>query len=183
MMKIIAGTWRGKKLLSPNTEKVRPTAEKGRQAMFNMLESRLNLQGKTVMDIFAGSGALGLEALSRGAEKAIFVDTDLRPCKKNIHLLGVEAQSELLEKDVNTLTARQVAEADVIFMDPPYGENLVPDTLKAIAPHLKPGTLVFAETEKTFPAGTLPFVVADGGLSLLKENSHGAATLTLLQKT
>lgn len=181
-MKIIAGRWRGKTLTAPATQKVRPTSDKGRQALFNMLESRTTLREQTVLDVFAGTGALGLEALSRGAEKAIFNDTDLRPARKNIHHLQAEDQCVLLEQDALSLGAGDVATADIVFMDPPYARNLVPETLMVLVPLLKQGCFIMTETEKTFPADTLPFTVPGYTLTLLSQKSHGAATLSLLRK-
>lgn len=181
-MQIVSGTWRGKKLISPGEDKVRPTSVKGREALFNALESRTSLRGKTILDVFAGTGALGLEALSRGAKHVIFTDIDLRPCKKNIHLLGVEGQSTLLQKDARSLALKDVQEADIVFMDPPYGQNLVPETLKTIAPYLKPGCFIFTETEKSFPADTLPFAASGVSFDAISQKDHGPATLTLLKK-
>lgn len=182
-MQIISGKWRGKKLISPPSEKVRPTAAKAREALFNVLESHTTLNGKTVADLFAGSGALGIEALSRGAQKAIFVDTDLRPCKKNIHLLGLEEESVLLKRDVLALREDDITQADLIFMDPPYGQNLATKTLAAIGPSLKENAFIFIETESDLPTRTLPFAAPETSFELLKEKTHGAAKLVLLLKT
>lgn len=181
-MQIISGKWRGKKLISPPAAQVRPTAAKAREALFNILESHTSLKGKTVADLFAGSGALGIEALSRGAEKAIFVDTDLRPAKKNIHLLGAEEASVLLKRDVLALKEEDIQTADLIFLDPPYSQDLARKTLAAIAGHIKKGAYIFIETENAFPAQTLPFAAASTPLAFVKEKTHGAAKLVLLVK-
>ena len=181
-MRIISGIWRGKKLHPPEGKNIRPTSDKSRQAFFNMLESRTSLTGKTILDVFCGSGALGLEAVSRGAHHAVFIDKDMRLCKKNVRLLAAESQATLRQKNALTLTENDTDNADIVLMDPPYGQNLVPQILEALLPLLKQGCLIAVETEKTFPAETLPFTVQTIPITLLSQKTHGAATLSLLQK-
>ena len=181
-MRIIAGKWRGKTLAPPHSDNIRPTSDKSRQALFNMLESRTSLTGKTILDVFCGTGALGLEALSRGAHHAVFIDTDIRLCKKNVRLLAAESQATLRQKNALAISQNDTNNADILLMDPPYGQNLVPQTLKTLLPLLKQGCLIAIETEKNFPAETLPFTVQTIPMTLLSQKTHGAATLSLLQK-
>ena len=181
-MRIIAGKWRGKTLTPPPSNTIRPTSDKSRQALFNMLESRTSLSGKTILDVFCGTGALGLEALSRGANHAVFIDTDIKLCKKNVRLLGAESQATLRQKNALSTPEKDTDNADIVLMDPPYSENLVPQTLEALLPLLKQGCLIAIETEKSFPAENLPFTVQTIPMTLLSQKTHGAAILSLLQK-
>ena len=180
-MRIISGLWRGKKLQSPEGKTIRPTSDKSRQALFNMLESKTPLAGKTVLDVFCGTGALGLEALSRGAEHAFFNDTDVRLTKTNIQALGAQKQTTLLQKQASKLTPADVATVDILFMDPPYAQNLVPETLKNLLPHLKADVFLAIETEKTFAADMLPFLAPTTPLKLLAQKTHGVAQILLLK--
>lgn len=176
---IIGGTYRGKKLISPKGANVRPTSGRSREALFNMLESHFSLKGKTVADLYCGSGALGLEALSRGAEKAIFADQDTLPAKKNAEAMQVTAQTQLLKEDVLTMNTAKLAPCDVIFMDPPYGYDLAAKTIAAHAPNLKEGTLWAIEVEADYPLAALPFAAKNTPLKLLGKSMHGAAAIAV----
>lgn len=120
-MRIIAGTFRGRRLRTPRG-KVRPTADRVREAWLNVLEPEI--AGAGVLDLFAGSGALGLEALSRGARSADFVEL-ARPCldalRANIRMLGLEGQTRVVREDAVRFVRRLAPGAyDVAFADPPY---------------------------------------------------------------
>ncbi len=126
-MRIVAGKFRGKKLLSPRGMDIRPTGDRVREALFSMLGTRVS--GAHVLDLFAGSGALGLEALSRGARKAVFVDRSpeaVELIKRNIALCRAEGQSQVIlsscEKAVQRLH-KAGAVFQLIFLDPPYGQG------------------------------------------------------------
>ena len=181
-MRIISGIWRGKKLHPPEGKNTRPTSDKSRQALFNMLESRTPLAGKTILDVFCGTGALGLEALSRGAHHTVFIDTNIKLCQKNVRFLGAENQTTLRQKNALSITEYDTDNVDVLLMDPPYGQSLVPQTLKTLLPLLKKGCLIGVETEKAFSAEDLPLILPTTPLTLLSQKTHGAATLALLQK-
>lgn len=123
-MRVISGDWRGRKLLAPKGELTRPTADRTRETLFNMLTSRLGaFDGLKVADLFAGSGALGLEALSRGAAHCLFVEQDseaLNAIRANIAALGARDRSEVRAGSVLALPAAK-APFDLILLDPPYG--------------------------------------------------------------
>lgn len=123
-MRIIAGEWRGRKLIAPKGDLTRPTADRTRETLFNMLASRTgSFNDLRVADLFAGSGALGLEALSRGAGHCLFVEQDraaLDAIKSNINTLGARARSEVKSASVMALPAND-APYDLILLDPPYG--------------------------------------------------------------
>ena len=123
-MRIVAGQWRGRKLTAPQGDATRPTADRTRETLFSMLVSRLgSFEGLRVADLFAGSGALGLEALSRGAEHCIFVEQDaaaIRALRANIAALRAQPQCDVRAASVLTLGPVKQP-LDLIFLDPPYG--------------------------------------------------------------
>ncbi|TKW61844.1 MAG: methyltransferase [Blastochloris viridis] len=119
--RIIAGTLKGRKLLLPKSEGVRPSKNRVRQAVFNLLGARLDWEGLSIGDLFCGSGAWGLEAMSRGAAKAVLVDMDERTAATNVKDLG------LVKVTVTAADVRQwkpSALLDVVMLDPPYGKGL-----------------------------------------------------------
>ncbi len=143
-MRIITGTKRGKKLLSLEGESVRPTTDRVKEALFDILQ--FSLEGRRFLDLFAGSGQIGLEAVSRGAEKVCFVDSSkaaLRVVEKNIALTGFSQQSHVFLGDFETFLSATSETFDIAFLDPPYRtgllERALPLTVKRMAPG---GTLI-----------------------------------------
>lgn len=122
-MRIIAGDWRGRKLVAPKGESTRPTADRTRETLFNMLSSRLgSFEGLSVADLFAGSGALGLEALSRGADHCLFVEQEksaLDAIRKNIAALDARTRCTVQAGSVMSLGPAKQPH-DLILLDPPY---------------------------------------------------------------
>ncbi|QSB43711.1 16S rRNA (guanine(966)-N(2))-methyltransferase RsmD [Tsuneonella flava] len=122
-MRIVAGEWRGRKLIAPKGEATRPTADRTRETLFNMLSSRVgDFEGLAVADLFAGSGALGLEALSRGAASCLFVEQDdaaLKAIRANVASLDARARSEIRAGSVMALGPAKKP-YDLILLDPPY---------------------------------------------------------------
>lgn len=152
-MRIIAGQWRGRPLVAPAGDATRPTADRTRETLFSMLTSRLgSFEGLAVGDFFAGSGALGFEALSRGAETCIFVERDrdaIAAVKSNAARLGID-RPDIRQGDVLAL-GRAPAALDVIFMDPPYATGageVALDKLLRLG-WIGPSTWVSVETGKT----------------------------------
>jgi len=125
-MRIIAGEWRGRRLTAPKGDATRPTADRTRETLFSMLTSRLgSFEGLSVADLFAGSGALGLEALSRGAQSCLFVEHDraaLDAIRANVTALEAQPRVKLEAASVMTLRAAS-APVDLILADPPYDTN------------------------------------------------------------
>ena len=125
-LRIIAGHWRGRKLQAPPGETTRPTADRTRETLFSMLLSRLgSFDGLTVADLFAGSGALGLEALSRGAASCVFAEQDaaaLRALRANAAALDAQGQCDIRAGSVLAL-GQAKAPLDLILLDPPYGSG------------------------------------------------------------
>jgi 16S rRNA (guanine966-N2)-methyltransferase len=172
-VRIIAGQWRGRPLRAPAGEATRPTADRVREALFSMLASRVgSFEGLQVADLFAGSGALGLEALSRGAAHCVFVENDRRAVdsiRANIAALG--ASGEVLARSAEH--AALPRPADLAFLDPPYGSGLAPAVLAKLA--IAPGGWVSVETGRGE-------AVAAEGYEVDSERSYGKARITLLRK-
>ncbi|OGP72957.1 MAG: 16S rRNA (guanine(966)-N(2))-methyltransferase RsmD [Deltaproteobacteria bacterium RBG_16_49_23] len=132
-MRIISGTSRGRRLATPRGYALRPTSDRVKESIFNILGREL--EGRTVLDLFAGTGNLGIEALSRGAGKVVFVEKGreaLRIIQGNLHQCGFEGQYEIVPKEVNRaigILERRGATFDLIFMDPPYEKGLIQRTL------------------------------------------------------
>jgi 16S rRNA (guanine966-N2)-methyltransferase len=135
-MRIIAGTARGMKLKAPRGEAVRPTAGRVKEALFSILGPRVI--GAVVLDLFAGSGAVGIEALSRGAEHCIFVEiskSHQEVIRDNLQRTGLSGQARLLGMDAAAalkLLSREKRRADLIFIDPPYRSDYIPKVLQAV---------------------------------------------------
>lgn len=176
-MRIIAGSWRGRAIVAPKGEATRPTADRTREALFSMLASRLgDFEGLSVVDLFAGSGALGLEALSRGAESCLFVEQDkpaLDALRANIAKLG--AKAEVSAQSVLTL-GPATKPYDLILLDPPYGTGAGVVALERLMRlgWIGPATWISLETGAKEP-------VEIGGFAVDAERTHGKARITLLR--
>lgn len=178
-MRIIAGTWRGRPLTAPAGDATRPTGDRTRETLFSMLTSRLgSFEGLRVGDFFAGSGALGLEALSRGAESCLFVERDrkaLDAIRANAAKLGIE-RPDIRQTDVLALGPAP-APLDVLFMDPPYGTGagaVALDKLGRLG-WVAPGSWISVETGR---AETLDIK----GFEIDAERVVGKARLWLLRQ-
>ncbi len=175
-MRIISGTCRGKKLFTPPSDSIRPTADRAREAVYNILNSRLGapLAQYDVLDIFSGTGAFGLEAASRGARSVAFVDVDLALTQKNAAHCGFKNLS-FIKKDARFLPpARQTY--GLIFLDAPYNKDLTVPTLAALLNngYCAPDTLIIAETARDEPLALPP------ALALADERTYGAARFSFL---
>ena len=135
-MRIIAGKWRGRALVAPPGEATRPTADRVREALFSMLTSRLgSFEGLRFADVFAGTGALGLEALSRGAAHVGFVESEaaaLKALKANIAKCAAEAESDVFAVPAQAVAATRTP-YDVLLLDPPYREGLAVPALARLS--------------------------------------------------
>lgn len=172
---------RGRRLESPKGMAIRPTSDRVREAIFNIIGQ--DLSGLNVLDLFAGTGSLGIEALSRGALHALFVDNSQKSInliKKNLALCGYQDYGSVSRINLRYGIPRNhllLKEAfDLIFLDPPYRENLIPILLKGlIKTHvLSSGSRVVAESPK---GKSLP--VSLGKLEILDTRSHGYTTITV----
>jgi 16S rRNA (guanine966-N2)-methyltransferase len=172
-MRITAGQWRGRKLAVPEGDSVRPTSDMVRQAIFNILLSHGLPQDAFVIDAFCGTGALGLEALSRGAAHCIFMDSDktsLAFTRRNVAAAGADGQSMILQRDaLNPAPFADESPAGLLFLDPPYRQGLVHPALAALAAGgwLQPGAVCVAECERELAAAP------PQGFALLDDRSYG----------
>ncbi len=139
-MRIVGGALRGRRLVAPEGRTVRPTADRAREGLFNILDhgaafADFQLAGASVVDAFAGTGALGLEALSRGAAHAIFLETDpdaLKALRRNIATLDQGDRADVLSRDA-TRPGRAATRCTLALLDPPYGADLAAPALSALA--------------------------------------------------
>ncbi|HEY1415822.1 MAG TPA: 16S rRNA (guanine(966)-N(2))-methyltransferase RsmD [Caulobacteraceae bacterium] len=182
-MRIVAGAQRGRVLVAPKGHSTRPTADRTRQALFNVLEhapwGRLVL-GARVIDLFAGSGALGLEALSRGAVFCLFVENDgaaREAIAANLAALRVTDRARVLAADAARLSQMTDHPFDLAFLDPPYNRGLAEASLPTLAAHLAAAALVTVERG----ADERPLAV--NGYELLDERRWGAAKVAFLKRT
>lgn len=150
-MRVIAGDARGQRLKAPKGSSVRPTADRVKESLFNILRSEL--AGARVLDLFAGTGSLAIEALSRGATEALLVDSSAISAKlirDNLRRLGLTRSARVImapvRRALNSI-ASQGRPFDIIFLDPPYGEELLPQTIEIIAREklLGPSGVIVAE--------------------------------------
>lgn len=168
-MRIVGGVDRGRALAAPDDRTIRPSSDRLREALFNSLASRGLPRDVVVLDVFAGTGALGLEALSRGADRAVFIESDtqaLRLLQRNVASLKRAAQAVVLGRDALRpgVPPAGIAPAAVAFLDAPYGRGLNEQALAALAGQgwLAPGALVLVEHEgRETPLWPEGFAVAD----------------------
>lgn len=178
-MRIIAGEWRGRKLVAPQGMTTRPTADRTRESLFSMLASRLgSFEGLRVADLYAGSGALGLEALSRGADHATFVETEraaLKAIEANVAGLGAGSRVSIRATSAAALPVSEPF--DIVFADPPYvpGSGTAVAAAVAKAGWLSEGGWMAVETHR----GNA--LAAPEGWEIDAERDVGRARLTLLR--
>jgi 16S rRNA (guanine966-N2)-methyltransferase len=179
-MRIVAGSHRGRRLQAPPGTATRPTADRARQALFNILahSDRVELEGAVVVDAFAGSGALGLEALSQGAAYVLFLDSDdaaLAVIRANVEMLKEQARTTILRADAARPPAAGRS-CSLALLDPPYHSGLAGPCLEALAAGgwLDDGALAVVEVaaDEDFPP--LP------GFTAVDERRYGAAKLVFL---
>lgn len=180
MMRIISGSRRGKKLVTLSGENTRPTLERVKQAFFNAIQ--FDIADKIVLDLFAGSGQLGLEALSRGAKFCYFNDMSsdaTSVIKKNIDLCKFTQLSQLTCKsyiDCVKMFSRSSVRPSLVFLDPPYGQNLVNDALSLMADQnvLADNSIIVCESAKDD-------VIDYNGYELCKEYLYSDIKITILK--
>jgi 16S rRNA (guanine966-N2)-methyltransferase len=160
-MRVVAGRYGGRTLKAPRGRDVRPTADRVREALFSILGP---LDGLAVLDLFAGTGALGIEALSRGAFSCVFVDVDTRPAEANLAALGIDAEV----RRGGALSALKPGDQyDLVLLDPPYrhAARLGTELTEALPPVLKPSARVVSESDRRRPL--------ELGLALQDERRYG----------
>lgn len=183
-MRIVAGRFRGTALATPKTNAIRPTSDRVREAVFNILshgQNAVNLEGKRVLDLFAGTGALGLEALSRGAAYVLFVEEGVEArglIRSNIETLGATGTTRIYRRDATKLgEIGTLRPFDILFADPPYGKGLAELALVSASNGgwLAPGGM--AIIEERADAGFAP----PEGFALLDTRIYGDTGVYFLQ--
>src|SRR6056297_560073 len=169
-MRVVAGELGGRRLVAPQGTSTRPTTDRVREAIFNSLGSAGLLDGALVADLFAGSGAIGIEALSRGAERCVFVERDraaLRAVDENLDTLGLDERSKVLSSDALSVAAS--IDADIVFADPPYDFDEWDELLGRVT-----ADLVVAESGRA--------VGAPPGWQVTREKKYGRTRVTFLER-
>ena len=182
-MRVVGGEFRGRPLAGPTGMDIRPTTDRARESLFNVLTHRFPeaLSGARVLDLFSGTGALGIEALSRGAAFALFVDQGAEAralVRRNIEALSLQGRTKIFRRDAADLgVVGTMAPFDALFADPPYGKGLGERALAAARDGgwLKPGALCIVEEA----AGSPPQPVA--GFEKVDERAYGDTVLTFLR--
>ena len=175
-VRIIGGEWRSRRITFPDHEGLRPSADRVRETLFNWLGQ--DLGGQCCLDLFAGSGALAFEALSRGAARVVMVEKSRRVCealRRNADLLGAKNLqlhcADALEF-ATVAAADAAARFDVVFLDPPFHSPLLGQALPLIAPLLRPGARVYVESAAAF--------APSGGWRVLRHGRAGQVHYTLV---
>ncbi|MBI5904967.1 MAG: 16S rRNA (guanine(966)-N(2))-methyltransferase RsmD [Deltaproteobacteria bacterium] len=180
-MRVVAGKWRGRPLRAPRGESVRPTTGMVREAVFGILGARV--EGARVLDLFAGTGAMAIEALSRGAAEAVLVESSRKAVtilKGNLDSVGVSPGTVMAmdyRAALRKLAARG-AKFSLVFVDPPYGKGIVGESAAELARHgvLSAGAVVAAERAARDPLDRMP-----GGWELLTDRKYGDTRVTLYE--
>lgn len=176
-MRVITGSARGRKLKTPENYEIRPTTDNVKESVFNIIQ--FDIEGRRVLDLFAGTGQLGIGCLSRGAESAVFVDKDraaVQIVKENLKICGLKG-TVIQEDALNYL--RHCGQFDIIFVDPPYDSNLYDSVLETVklVDILSEGGIILCEArrEKALPEMTAPY-------RKRKEYTYGKVKLCLYTK-
>ena len=177
-MRVITGIARGRKLVAPEGLDVRPTADKVKEGIFSAVQ--FELEGARVLDLFAGSGQMGIEALSRGAERAVFIDSSLRSIRcvnENLRNTGFERQSEVINRDSYDYIKLTSHTFDIIILDPPYRYNHIANILPFAAKKLRDGGIIICEYETEADEPEAP-----EGMRLRKTYRYGKINVSIFCK-
>ena len=178
-MRIISGSRRGHKLLEFGGDSVRPTTDRVKESIFNLIQEYV--PQSVCLDMFAGSGALSLEAISRGAKRAVLLDKDKRSVdiiRKNVQSLDFEEQCERRNEDCFIYAKKAGEKFDIIFLDPPYNKGFIEPVLSEIVKNelLTDGGIVVLESDDTDFSGEKE------GLTILKQRKYGRTYITVYEK-
>lgn len=177
-MRVITGTARGKRLVTVEGRDVRPTPDKVKEGLFSAIQ--FDIEGRRVLDLFAGSGQLSVEALSRGAQSAVLVDSaaaSVKVAKTNVENCGFAGKARIIQSDYAAFCAMSRDVFDIVFLDPPYAEGLLLPALKAVLPLLSDYATVICEHP---PEIELPEEI--GGLNVYRTYRYGKVWLTVYRK-
>jgi 16S rRNA (guanine(966)-N(2))-methyltransferase RsmD len=181
-MRVVGGALKGRRLASFKGSSIRPTSDKVREAVFNLLAARFPAGFESVLDLFAGTGAMGIEAISRGAERVLFVEHDagaVSVVKKNLTACGIGKAAKILKRSALSALRSFLKSGlgfDLIIIDPPYGSPLAEEVLKNLVRLLNPGGFVVLEASKRTPLTGAP-----EGLQVVMEKRYGETLVYLLK--
>ena len=185
-MRVIGGKFKGLKLMPPNDLGIRPTSDRLKEALFSILESKkynINIHNSSVIDICSGTGALGIEALSRGAKEVCFIDKDIKSIRiiqKNTSKLNINHEDKIfinIVKDEVTNALQKINSIyDIVLIDPPYNTNIINETLQDLKNYnlIKTHSYIFAESSN---AEIFDF----NGYEILDTKKYGKSKLTILK--
>ncbi|MCL2637875.1 MAG: 16S rRNA (guanine(966)-N(2))-methyltransferase RsmD [Oscillospiraceae bacterium] len=174
-MRIITGTARGRKLKTPKSNDVRPTSDSVKEAIFSAIQ--FDIEGAVVADLFAGTGQLGIEALSRGAKFAYFADNSpesIAIIRENIKLCGFGDSAEISPLTTAAFLKKTTASFDIAFLDPPYGQDLINRTLPALTEKMSESGLIVCEHEKEYKPAEIC-----NNFKIRKTYPHGKKSVTI----
>ena len=173
-MRVITGSARGRKLAAPEGLQTRPTSDMTKEAMFSIVQ--FEVEQADVLDLFAGSGQLGIEALSRGARRAVFIDNSREAqavILDNLRKTELLPAARVAQMDAEAFLLNTKEEFELVFLDPPYRQGFPEQVLPLVAAHVRPGGVILCETERREP---LPD--AAGAFTRKKEYFYGKAKVT-----
>ena len=173
-MRVITGIARGRKLQTLDGEDVRPTTDRVKEAIFSIVQ--FDIEGRNVLDLFAGSGQLGIEALSRGAKSAVFVDSNsdaIEIVKKNLAAAKLLTSAIVLETDCCSFLRSKGEKFDLAFLDPPYRKGILQKALPIVTEHMNKGGIIVCESgaDEEMPEDANDF-------KLLKQYRYGKTKVT-----
>lgn len=177
-MRVVAGTARGRRLVTPPGTDVRPTTDRVREAVFNALGSLGAIEGARVLDLFAGSGALGIEALSRGASHATFVERDRRArvtIEANVATTGLADRASISAGDAVQALARTAEQFDLVLLDPPYAFADWAGLFDRLDERTSAGAVIVAESDRA--------VDAPPWGEFVRAKTYGSTVVTLVRRT
>ncbi len=190
-MRIISGIYKSRKLIAPKGDSTRPTSDRARESLFNVLQNLVDFDGMSILDLFAGSGAFAFEALSRGASHATLVEQNrkvIAAIKENTKALEVDSQVEIIQKDVYTWlgdkypptpSLKRRGSYDLIFADPPYDD---PSTLKSLPAIIFPSRLLTPDSLVIVEHRTGSHIDIPAGAEKIRELSAGEAVFSFLRQ-
>ncbi len=177
-MRIISGTAKGRKLKTLAGDDVRPTSDKVKEAIFSAIQ--FDIEGRRFLDLFAGSGQMGLEALSRGAESATFIDSSaesVKICMENISALGFDSVSKVVRSDAISYLSLCSDKFDIAFLDPPYAAGILDKALALVCDKMSDYGTIICEHP---PEVTLPEEI--GGFTVYRKYRYGKINVTTYKK-
>lgn len=178
-MRVITGSARGKRLVTvAGNDIVRPTGEKVKEALFSSIQ--FDIEGRRILDLFAGCGQLGIEALSRGAESATFVDCNdasLKAVKQNLENTGLANKADVFKSDYASFALRSTKKFDIAFLDPPYKAGILEDAVQKIIPLMSDYGKIFCEHPIELK---MPEII--GNFKLVKVYKYGKTLITVYAK-